>query len=61
MFYPDNYGLLGEAFQGRADCDCISKADGATDRKLFPSCGLLSCKAQESGWKVKNQISILQG
>ena len=43
-----SFGYFGEALERRARWDCILKADGGTDRKSFPSCGLLRCKAQES-------------
>ena len=46
----------------------ILKADGATDCKSFPSCGLLRCKAQESAFckiiikkKQTNKSPYLQG
>ena len=33
--------IFGDVFEGRASCDCILKANGATDRKPFPAFGLL--------------------
>ena len=54
MCSPDTSGIFGEAFEGRANSDCILKADGAIDRKSFPSCGLLRWKAKESAGKTKS-------
>jgi len=48
MISADSSGIYGEGFEGRASCDGILKADGATDRKSFPPRGLLWWKAQES-------------
>ena len=68
MFSSDNYGLFGEAFKGKqmkANCDCILKADSATDRKSVPSYGLLRWKTQESALqnqeKKTNKSQHLQG
>ena len=48
MISADSSGIYGEGFEGRASCDGILKADGATDRKSIPPRGLLRWKAQES-------------
>ena len=41
MISADSSGIYGEGFEGRATCDGILKADGATDRKSFLPRGLL--------------------
>ena len=41
MISPVPLGIFVEAFERRASCDCILKADGATEHKSFPSFGLL--------------------
>ena len=55
MISPDTLGLCGKAFEGRARCDCILRADGDTDRsKSFPSFVLLYGKLRNRPCKMKN-------
>ena len=35
MISPDTSGIFGEVCEERASCDCILKADDATDRTSF--------------------------
>ena len=52
---PDTLGRCGEAFEGRARCGCILKADCDTDRNhMFCFDG----KLRNRPCKMKNQISI---
>ena len=41
-----------------SNCDCVLKADGATDRKSFPSCNCYDGKLWNRPCKMRNQISI---
>ena len=61
MISSDTSCIFVDVFEGRASCDCILLADGATHRKSYFHDVTVGCydeKLRNRHCKMKNQISI---